>query len=69
MKILVGYKSDNEQTRAFRIVRDNGDGTYLAHAFMVMARIDGSKYLGGGNIRKISGLTHIEEIELEGVEE
>jgi len=54
MKILVGYKTNNEQTRVFRIIKDNGDGTYQACSFMVMDRLDGTKYLSEGITKKRS---------------
>lgn len=52
MRIKVGYKTNNEQTRAYRIIKDNGDGTYQACSYMVMDRIDGSKYLSEGITKK-----------------
>jgi len=54
MKITVGYKTNNEQTRAYRIIKDNGDGTYQACSFMVMTRPDGTKYLSEGITKKRS---------------
>lgn len=62
--IKVGYHSNNEVTRKYRILKERQDGKYKVCSFTVMTRADGSQWLAEGKPTVVSELKNIHEEEI-----
>ena len=64
MKILVGYRTDNEATYEYHVLTHLGDGLCRACRYMVHVNLYGKKVLYDGKAEKVK-LTDIREKEID----
>lgn len=64
MKIEVGYRTDNEATRKYRILERRPDGSLRICPFTEMTNFRGEPYLADGSPIIVSKLDNIHEEEV-----